>query len=879
MLPCRHNDVTFSLISIRCRFPGHAHDHHHYHYNPLRVAKDHIIPSGTGPNSESKVITSIPSNFNMKQVLKFGGSSVANADNIRKVIDVVRQRLDRGQAIVVVSALSGITDTLLKCGDQAAAGQESFRETLASVEDRHMQTVKSLLPVSGQSSTLSLVKKHCNDLEDICNGVFLLGELSPRTRDRIVSYGELLSSRIISAAFEASGTNAAWADARELIRTDDSFGHAAVQFDATNTGIMEWAAKTTAGVIVIPGFIASTSNGATTTLGRGGSDYTAAIFAAALDLQILEIWTDVSGMMTADPRWVSNVRIIPSISYQEAMELSHFGAKVIYPPTIQPVMSRNIPVWVKNTFAPDDPGTVIENRNAPQQEIVRGISSINNIALLSLEGSGMVGVPGFSKRLFEALAQGQINVILITQGSSEHSICVGIDNARSDEAKTLVDKAFSVEIALSKVDPLRIEKDLSIIALVGEQMKSHPGISGRMFGTLGRNGVNVRAIAQGSSERNISAVISTSDVRKAVNILHEEFFETTYKQVNLFITGTGNVGRRLIDQLRKQQAYLAEQLRLQVRVMGLSNSRKMLLSEEGIDLENWQEMLDAGVPADLERFTDVMIERNLRNTVFVDITASDKVPPIYEKLLRKSMSVVACNKIAASSAYENYQRLKELTREFNCRFLFETNVGAGLPVIGTLNDLRGSGDVIHRIEAVLSGTLNFVFNNYDGTRPFSEVVRQAQTEGYTEPDPRLDLSGTDVMRKIMILAREAGERIEMEEIACHAFLPESCMQGTVEDFYAEMGRQEAHFKVIYDQAAAAGCKLKFVASLDNGKAEVGLRHITPEHDFYHLYGKDNIVLFQTQRYPDQPLVVKGAGAGAEVTASGVFADIIRATLR
>jgi aspartokinase/homoserine dehydrogenase 1 len=815
----------------------------------------------------------------MKQVLKFGGSSVANADNIRKVIDIVNARLDRGQAIVVVSALGGITDTLLRCGDQAATGSESFRETLAIVEDRHMQAVKSLLPVSQQSGTLSLVKKHCNDLEDICNGVFLLGELSTRTRDRIVSYGELLSSRIIAAAFQAHGTSATWADARELIRTNTDFGHASVQFETTNEQISNWANITREDVSVVPGFIAAEAKGATTTLGRGGSDYTAAIFAAALDVQILEIWTDVSGMMTADPRWVSNVKIIPSISYQEAMELSHFGAKVIYPPTIQPVMSRNIPVWVKNTFAPNDPGTVIENRNAPQHEIVRGISSINNIALLSLEGSGMVGVPGFSKRLFEALAQGQINVILITQGSSEHSICVGIDNARSEDAKHLVDDAFSIEIALQKVEPLRIEKDLSIVALVGEQMKSHPGISGRMFGTLGRNGVNVRAIAQGSSERNISAVISTADVRKALNILHEEFFETTYKQVNLFITGTGNVGRRLIDQLRKQQAYLAEQLRLQVRVMGLSNSRRMLFSEEGIDLNGWQELLDAGEPADLGKFTDVMIERNLRNTVFVDITASADVPPVYEKLLRRSMSVVACNKIAASSAYANYQRLKDLTREFNCRFLFETNVGAGLPVIGTLNDLRGSGDVIHRIEAVLSGTLNFVFNNYDGSRPFSEVVRQAQAEGYTEPDPRLDLSGTDVMRKIMILAREAGERIEMDDIRCNAFLPESCMQGSVEDFYAEMSRQEAHFKAIYTEAATAGCKLKFVASLDHGKAEVGLKHITPEHDFYHLYGKDNIVLFHTQRYPDQPLVVKGAGAGAEVTASGVFADIIRATLR
>jgi aspartokinase/homoserine dehydrogenase 1 len=814
----------------------------------------------------------------MKQVLKFGGSSVANADNIRKVLNIVGQHRQRGRAVVVVSALGGVTDQLLRCGDMAADGNEAFRELLLQIEQRHLDTVKSLLPVIRQSATLSLVKKHCNDLEDICNGVFLLGEISPRTKDRIVSYGELLSSQIIAAAFISEGFDAGWKDARELIRTDAGFGHATVDFGHTDDAIRSFFGGTDTAITVMPGFIASEAQGATTTLGRGGSDYTAAIVAAALQVPVLEIWTDVSGMMTADPREVSNVRIIPSISYQEAMELSHFGAKVIYPPTIQPVMSKNIPVWIKNTFAPEDPGTVIENGSGVSQAIVRGISSIGNIALISLEGSGMIGVPGFSKRLFEALALARINVILITQGSSEHSICVGIDAAMCSKASEMADAAFATEIAMRKVEPIRVEKGLSVVALVGEQMKSHPGISGRLFGALGRNGVNVRAIAQGSSERNISAVVSSADVRKALNVLHEEFFETSYKQLNLFITGTGNVGSRLLDQLRKQQQYLAEHLRLQVRVIGLSNSRRMLLSEEGIDLADWQEKMQHGQKADLDAFTDEMISRNLRNTVFVDITASDRVPPVYEKLLRRSMSVVACNKIAASSDYSVYRGLKDLAREFNSRFLFETNVGAGLPVIGTLNDLIGSGDTVNRIEAVLSGTLNFVFNNYDGSRSFSEVVKQAQEEGYTEPDPRLDLSGTDVMRKIMILAREAGERIEMSDITCNAFLPASCMDGSVDDFYREMSAQEAHFRAIYEKAVASGCKLKFVAGFREGKAEVGLRHISPEHDFYHLYGKDNIVLFYTNRYPDQPLVVKGAGAGADVTASGVFADIMRATM-
>jgi aspartokinase/homoserine dehydrogenase 1 len=813
------------------------------------------------------------------QVLKFGGTSVGNAVNITKTMDIVKDRLHRGRAFVVVSALGGTTDQLILCGSLASQGNETYKDLLRQIEQRHLDTVKELVPVQSQSSVLSLVKKLINEMEDICNGVFLLGELSDRTRDRIMSYGELTSSQIINAAFHAIGVKSVWQDSQALIRTDSKFGNAVVNFAVTNENIRQFAHAQSADVIVLPGFIASDPNGVTTTLGRGGSDYSASILAAALDAPILEIWTDVSGMMTADPRWVSNVRMIPSISYQEAMELSHFGAKVIYPPTIQPVMNRNIPVWIKNTFAPSDAGTVITNApSGDNGNVIRGISSINHVALLSLEGSGMVGVPGFSKRLFEALANEGVNVILITQGSSEHSICVGIDAGSADKAREAVDRAFSVEIALQKVEPLHVEKNLSITALVGEEMKSHPGISGRMFGALGRNGVNVRAIAQGSSERNISAVISTDDVRKAINVLHEEFFETTYKQINLYIAGTGNVGSKLLGQLLQQQQYLADHLRLQLRVVGLINSRRMVISDDAIDCSAWQDAIQQGQPAELQAFVDEIIRKNLRNTVFVDITANDKVAMVYEQLLRKSMSVVACNKIAASSEYKHYKKLKDLAREFNCRFNFETNVGAALPVIGTLNDLLRSGDRVQKMEAVLSGTLNFVFNHYDGSRPFAEVVKQAQDEGYTEPDPRLDLSGTDVMRKIMILARESGEQLEMEDIANNIFLPESCMQGSVDDFYEEMGRQEAHFKALYDTAKAAGCKLKVVASYDHGKATVGLKHIAPESDFYHLYGKDNLVLFFTDRYPEQPLVVKGAGAGAEVTASGVFADIIRATM-
>ncbi len=811
------------------------------------------------------------------QVLKFGGTSVANADNINKVVAIVKEAIRRDRTIVVVSALGGVTDLLLDAAALAAAGDESYRDKLRQVEHRHLETVKQLIPVAQQSQFLSLVKKSCNELEDICSGIYLLRELTARSKDRISSYGEWLSSQIISARFKAEGIDNLWKDARELIVTNSNFTAAEVDFQVTNDNITRFFSQQDRVLSILPGFIAADTNGITTTLGRGGSDYTAAILASALSAKTLEIWTDVSGMMTADPRLAANARIIPHISYQEAMELSHFGAKVIYPPTIQPVMGKNIPVWIKNTFAPGDSGTLIESVASKNGNIVRGISSINNIALLSLEGSGMIGIPGFSKRLFEALSNEKINVILITQSSSEHSICVAVDGHAAAKAKQAVDAAFANEIMLEKVEPLIIESDLSIVALVGENMKSHPGISGRMFSTLGRNGVNIRAIAQGSSEKNISAVISTKDVRKSINVLHEEFFETSYKQVNLFIIGTGNVGSKLIAQMQQQLGFLQQQMRLQVRIVGLSNSRKMLFKEDGINLAQWKQQLDEGQAASLENFTLEIINRNLRNSIFVDITANEKVAGIYDQLLQKSISVVACNKVAASSAYNNYKKLKDLAREFNCQFLFETNVGAGLPVIATLNDLVHSGDRVHKIQAVLSGTLNFVFNNYDGSRKFADVVKQAQDEGYTEPDPRLDLSGTDVMRKIMILTRESGEVIEMNDIVNNSFMPASCMQGSVDDFYMAMAKEEDQFKKLYDKASAEGCKLKFVASYDEGKASVGLQHIDPNHDLYHLYGKDNVVLFYTDRYKEQPLVVKGAGAGAEVTASGVFADIIRAS--
>ena len=812
-------------------------------------------------------------------VLKFGGTSMANATNIKKVVDIIKQN-NSTKTIVVVSALSGVTDTLIQLGIDASIGNENYTHILNNVQQQHLTTVDELIENSTQNETTKIaIQIEFNELKSICEGVFKLQELSPRTKDKIASFGELLSSKIITAFLQSLNINVCWLDSRQLIKTNNNFGNAQVDFKTTNDNIFEIIHNTPSNYLYIaPGFIASNQNNNSTTLGRGGSDYTAAIFAAAINAKNLEIWTDVSGMMTADPRWVNNVKNIQHISYKEAMELSHFGAKVIYPPTIAPAMQLNIPIWVKNTFAPNDYGTKITanaEQNTIDDAVITGISSINHVCLLSLEGSGMVGIPGFSKRLFEALAAEKINVIIITQSSSEHSICVGINTVDVDKAKTAIDSAFEYEINIKKVEPLAVEKNLSVVAVVGDKMKNHQGISGKMFAALGRNGINVRAIAQGSSERNITAVVNYADVKKAINVLHEAFFESAKKQLNIFIAGVGNVGKKLLQQIQQQQAYLANEHNLIVKVVGLANSKHFLINEEGIDLEIWETLLQQSATNTINHYVQHTINLNLRNTVFVDVTANETVANTYASFLQKSIAVVACNKIAASSQYHNYAYLKSLSKEFNAPFLFETNVGAGLPVIDTLSNLIKSGDEILKIEAVLSGTLNFVFNNYNSSATFASVVQQAQNEGYTEPDPRLDLGGTDVMRKIMILAREAGIKLEMDAITNNGFLPNECFEGTVSDFYKSMEKHEAHFKSLYDEASSKNCKLKFVASYNQGKCSVGLQAVNETSDFYHLYGKDNIVLFYTKRYSNQPLVIKGAGAGADVTASGVFADIIR----
>ena len=818
------------------------------------------------------------------KVLKFGGSSVGNAENIGKVIEIVKKAIETNRCVVVLSAMSGTTDGLINIAKLAENHDENFRIKIKELEEKHVAAARNLLGENSQDGIFDFIENRFNELRSICEGVFLLRELSPRTLDRVVSFGEILSTKIVSAKFASLGVENVWIDARQLIRTDSNFVNANVDFETTNTKIKDFISNSNSKLFVVQGFIGSDSAGHTTTLGRGGSDYTGAIFAAALDADVLEIWTDVSGMMTADPRFVRNVRDIPHITYREAMELSHFGAKVIYPPTIQPVMKKGIAVWVKNTFAPDDYGTLIEFEAREKTDIIRGISSIDKICLLNLEGSGMVGIPGFSRRLFDALSKAKINVILITQSSSEHSICVAIEDKFADLAKQVVDAEFEREIEVGKIEPLRVDTGVSILAVVGDNMKSHSGIAGKMFSTLGQNGINILAIAQGSSERNISAIINSKDVRKAINVLHEEFFSDGNKQINLYIAGVGTVGSRLLGQIKQQADYVAENLRLNLRVVGLANSKAVIFDENGLDLENWREKLkktenkgEDQRPKTKDQLAELIIEQNLRNSIFVDVTANSELVEIYPRLLEKSVSVVACNKVAASSNLAKYRRLKDLAREFNTHFLFETNVGAGLPIINTLNDLRSSGDKINRIEAVLSGTLQFVFNNYDGSRTFSEVVKQAQDEGYTEPDPRLDLSGTDVARKILILAREAGYKLEMEDVEIKSFLPESCFAGSVEDFYAEMSKNETHFKTMLDDAKNSDLILKYIATFDNGKASVGLQSIDSAHNFANLSGKDNAILFYTNRYSEQPLVVKGAGAGADVTAAGVFADIIRAT--
>jgi aspartokinase/homoserine dehydrogenase 1 len=810
------------------------------------------------------------------KVLKFGGTSVANAQNIKLVLAIVSDKAREEKLIVVVSAFSKITDLLQLASQKAAAGDESFKDILAEIEKKHLDALKELIPVSEQSSLLSHIKRIVNHLETLLDGCYLLGELSSRTSDTILSFGELLSSYIIAEALKQNLKNSSYKDSRELIKTNNHFGKAVVNFDVSNELIVDFFASNEDQVVVMPGFIAASLDGINTTLGRGGSDYTAAILAGALDASDLEIWTDVNGMFTANPKIVKQAQPIAYISYQEAMELSHFGAKVLYPPTIQPVLRKNIPILIKNTFEPAAEGTYISNQVFAQSNPVKGITHIDAITLITLEGSGMIGVSGSSKRLFEVLSNKNINVIFITQASSEHSICIGILNSDADVAEDSINKAFEVEISQNKVEPCIVEKNLCIIALVGENMKNHQGLSGRMFSTLGKNNVNIRAIAQGASERNISAVINERDVKKALNTLHENFFEENTKQLNLFVMGVGNVGEKFIEQIHQQKKFLKENLKINLRVIALSNSRKMYFDEDGISLKEWQFLLETGEPADKEQFINNVKQLNLRNSIFVDITANESVSKTYEQFLKRNIAVVTCNKIACASEYDNYKKLKKLSQQFNAPFLFETNVGAGLPIIDTVKNLVASGDKVNKIQAVLSGSLNFIFNNFDENNTFHNVVKEAGVQGFTEPDPKIDLSGIDVARKILILIRESGYKMEIDEITNESFMPAECLDTTSnEAFFKSLQTHAAHFETIYKEALSKDSRLKYVAQFENGKANVGLRFIPKDHPFYNLEGKDNIVLFFTDRYVDQPLLIKGAGAGAAVTASGIFADVIR----
>ena len=810
------------------------------------------------------------------KVLKFGGTSVANAQNIQLAINIINNKAKEDKLAVVVSALSGVTDMLLTASQKAAHKDESYKTSIEEIKQKHFDTIALLIDSANQNQLLIKINSQINQLQTLLDGCFLLGELSARTSDAIASFGELLSSQIIATALQQSIPNSNFKDSRELIKTNANFGKASVDFEVTNQLIADYFNANTSQVVLLPGFIASSEDGNTTTLGRGGSDYTAAIIANGVQATSLEIWTDVNGMFTANPRIVKQAQPIETISYQEAMELSHFGAKVLYPPTIQPVLHAAIPIWIKNTFEPEAFGTLISNSPDVNANPIKGISHIDHIALLTLEGSGMIGVAGSSKRLFEVLSQHGINVIFITQASSEHSICIGIVNADADRAKAAIDKAFELEIAQNKIDPCIVEKDLCIVALVGESMKNHQGLSGKMFSTLGKNNVNIRAIAQGASERNISVVINEKDVKKALNTLHERFFEDNTKQLNLFVMGVGNVGEKFIDQIHQQKKFLKDNLKINVRVIALSNSRKMAFDEEGIALKDWKSVLEQGEAANVASFIQKAVAMNLRNSIFVDITANYEIAAIYDQFLRKNIAVVTCNKIACSSQYENYKNLKSLSRKYNAPFLFETNVGAGLPIIDTLKHLIASGDKVNRINAVLSGSLNFIFNNFSDTYSFHDVVKEAGVQGFTEPDPKIDLSGVDVARKILILIRESGYAMEMEDIVNNSFLPAACMNTTNNDeFFASLIEHANHFDQLLVEAKAKDSRLKFVASFENGKASVGLQFIPSDSPFYNLEGKDNIVQFYTDRYVDQPLLIKGAGAGAAVTASGIFADVIR----
>ena len=809
------------------------------------------------------------------KVIKFGGTSVATSKSLKNVFSIIEN--EKENTIVVVSALGGITDLL---HDFISSKGNSSVDYLKEIEERHLEIIHGLSKVENQSSLLSFLKQQLNELETILEAVSTIDEITKKTISKVLSFGEILSSKIIFELLNQRGNDISYLDSREIIFTKYHNNNEIIDEEKTGISISNNIELIDSKLIIMPGFIATDSNNEISNLGRGGSDYTASVMANYTNSEALEIWTDVSGVFSANPKIVKNSKAIESLSYKEAMELSFFGAKVIYFPTLQPLIEKSIPAYIKNTFDKDAVGTCISNKGENNEEsTIKGISHIEKISLINFEGSGMVGVPGFSKRFFGALSERGINVIMITQASSEFSICVAVKESDANNAKISIDKEFEYEISQRKINECQIENSLSNIAIVGDKMKSKKGVSGKLFSTLGNNNINIRAIAQGASERNISIIIDEKDNTKALNSLHEAFFENNCKNLHLFITGVGNVGSNLIRQISDQKKSLEESLGLKMKVMALSNSKKMLLSDTEIDLTDWKSKLDSSnIKSDNDKFLDFSIKQNLRNSLFIDNTANSDITVNYNKYLKNGIGIVTCNKIACSSELEKYLDLKSLSRTHNAPFLYETNVGAALPIINTLNNLINSGDQITKIEAVLSGTLNYIFNTFNKENSFYEVVKKAVDLGYTEPDPKIDLCGIDVSRKILILARESGEKIEFSDVQNVSFLPdESINTESKEEFLESIKNNDDHFNKMLDKALKNKSRLKYVASLIDGKASVSLKEINENHPFYNLQGSDNITVFHTDRYKESPLVVKGAGAGGEFTASGVFADIIKAS--
>ncbi len=810
------------------------------------------------------------------KVLKFGGSSVAKPERIMQIVEILKQYYAKGEKFTVVfSAFGGVTDQLIgMCQD--AQNNKDFSLSLGAFRERHVTAVEALIEEQNKENILLDLKENHDDLEKLLTGISLLGEVSPRTLDHVLSFGERNSAYIISHVLKENGINAAYLDARKVLKTNSNFNNAKVNLKKTYSNIKEYY-KNHQEIQIVTGFVGSTEQGVTTTLGRGGSDYTCSLLAAGLGADCMEIWTDVNGVMTADPRKVPKAFTIPTMTYSEAMEMSHFGAKVIYPPTLQPALHENIPLYIKNTFEPDFIGTLISDKKDDGKNPIKGVSSISSVSLLTLQGSGMVGVSGISARLFGALGRAKVNVIIITQGSSEHSITFAIQPNQIAMAKETIHQEFEYERQSGLVDDIKIEEGLSAIAVVGENMRYQPGMAGRLFSALGKNGVNIVAIAQGSSELNISTIIKQEDEKKALNAIHEAFFLSHTKSLHLYMVGVGLIGSTLIRQIQEQAAYLKENNALEIKIVGLANSKQMLFNEEGIDLNDWaEELKEKGTNYQrIHQFIDKMKAMNLQNSIFLDNTANSQVAQSYENILDASISVSTPNKIAVSSTFLQYQRLKNIAKQRNVSFMYETNVGAGLPVISTLNDLMNSGDKILKIEGVLSGSLSFIFNNFNETNDFYTIVKEAQKAGYTEPDPRDDLSGQDVRRKILILSREAGYTMESKEVQIHSILPQSCIDAkTVDDFFEELKKNNKHFDTLRKKAENKGEKLRMIATLENGKAEIALRSVDANHPFYSLSGSDNMIVFTTERYKERPLVVRGPGAGAEVTAAGVFAEVI-----